>query len=523
LSVTNETLFSYIGLMFHQYKEVILLVYGHEQLDAHQTLLYGLSKEFVEGFQIRYRKIELPLAMNRMYQLLIKPYIEQNINNPTLIQDVRKRTGLITVKDVKEALARPPKPITNFYRSDKHRTILLPGRFFSFANHRLRRNRVVFLLYKQEDRTAVEGVKMPPNFKVIDYNKLLKRQPLHQKYHLSIRRAIHKLLINHKNHPVFSRPDFPQWMYEYAIKSAKAIDCLEKLVTTHRIGVIIDQTEIIDPPNTLSLIACKYNIPFVNLPLNMVTDKSLLPTRATHYGVWGNHYRDWHLRRGIPSSKIRMIGNLKFEYELKKTKRNTLQFRERHGLTDTRFIVVYTTQPYTEYVNEQLMRWVASAARRLENEITILIKPHPSTNEQDLALFYKYTSNNLIVLPKQSPLYEILQTVDCVMTLSSGSAVEGAIFNKGIIALKPKIPYYFDRHNNGFDTFLVQANAGLIAEKTSDLINHLESLVNNESARANLKAKSKTFLKNTLHTTTTPSLLAYRLIQSLLNGKGRVR
>ncbi|WP_183040914.1 hypothetical protein [Salipaludibacillus neizhouensis] len=46
-------------------------------------------------------------------------------------------------------------------------------------------------------------------------------------------------------------------------------------------------------------------------------------------------------------------------------------------------------------------------------------------------------------------LFDLLKKSDYCMTISSTTAVEAAMFKKGIIVLQPKIPYEFIINYNG--------------------------------------------------------------------------
>ncbi|WP_028609949.1 CDP-glycerol glycerophosphotransferase family protein [Paenibacillus harenae] len=491
-------------------------MYGEEKLNAHNTLRYGLTKEFFEQFKsLRYKGIEIPLTLIRSFHVYIKDYVIAQKSNTALAARYRAKHKLVTMRNVQTALVRKPKIERNLAKISHRTTTMMPAKLVDFALDKMKSQPVVLVVADKKDLEALKGKRLPRSFKKFDYHQAMRSQRVAAKTNQNVKRIIYQLVRKNTAHPIFGTSAFSKWLYTQSIKSIKIINTLEHFIRKNPVGVMIDHVEIVNPGTTLALLANKFNLPYVNIPQLLIADRSLIPTRASYHFVWGKNYKEWLQRRGIHSSKIKMTGNLRFQYEKQSASQPKAAFLDRHRIPSSHKILVYTSQPFDGSVNAEIMRWIDGAAKP-DLPVTILIKPHP----YDTFDYSGYTaSKNVKLLSKDEDLYAALRAADAVMTISSNTAIEGAQLNKGIIVLQPQMPYNYDHHNNDFNEHLAQASAGLVAKNERQLSSYISRYVRSEKLRSLLVARAKQFLSKTLQLTKKPSDMTYRVIRNLIAQK----
>ena len=269
---------------------------------------------------------------------------------------------------------------------------------------------------------------------------------------------------------------------------------LERFIVNHRPAVIVDHVEIVNPGTALAMLAHKYRIPFVQIPMHLVADRSVIPSRASHYCLWGKDYRDWYSDRGIDPAKISLTGNNRFAYTSYEPRHNKKSAFDKMNTGADQFVAVYTVQPFHQSVLNQVMKWMYDAVCSIPN-LTVWVKPHPSAQT---VIQPEVAHSRIKVVPSDLSLADCLHHADALLTISSNTAIEAAFCEKPIIVLQPDIPYHFDHHNNTFNSFLVQAKAGPAVYNGKQLKRCLHRLTRNSSMRDNLCKQSKRFLERTL-------------------------
>ncbi|WP_162255021.1 UDP-N-acetylglucosamine 2-epimerase [Paenibacillus sp. Soil522] len=376
----------------------------------------------------------------------------------------------------------------------------------------MKKQSVILVVSDRHDRAALKGKRLPRNFKLFDYKKAIKTQRIAPKTTRKLNRIIRKLAVKNGAHPIFGTRKFSKWLYSQSVKSIKTINALEQLIHKKPIGVLIDHVEIVNPGTTFALLANKFNLPFINFPQLLIADRSLMPTRASYHFVWGENYKEWLVRRGIHPRKIKITGNLRFQYAKQEVPSTKEKFLASSNIPADHTIVLYTTQPFEASVSNEIMRWISNASNN-SLPVTFLIKPHPS----DTIDYTKYTiSPQVKLLSKDAGLYDALHSADIVMTISSNTAIEAAMLNKAIIVLQPPIPYNYEHHNNDFNQHLVNASAGLVARNSKHLSSYVSKFIRSEALRSLLVKQAKQFLSNTLQTSISPADEAYKVIRSLI-------
>lgn len=489
-------------------------MYGESRLNAHHTLRYGYTIEFLRRFRwLTYGGIEVPAMFIRPFHVFIRPIVDSLINDQDEVSKLQKRLGIYTMADVQKALMRVPRTIRNLSVYAHRRALLLPGRLAAFAAERLGDHRVILLDYASEDqRVLAQFDRLPRHFTIFDFKAEVARVHVSSASKKKYKQLVAKLTQNTECHPVFSHPNFEPWLYRHAMLAVRYVDVLERLVRQQPIGLMLDTAEIINPAATLVLLARKYGLPFIIAPHVLITDRTFIPARATHYFAWGQYYREWMVERGIPSAKISVVGNVRMDQLHQKPACTQGKWRQERGIPENIPLVAVATQPFPEQVQTQVVHWLKRVAD-VELPFFFLLKRHPY-DRHDYSCLARHP--RIRILDTQDRPLELLAYCDLLATISSNMGIEAALFQKAVLVLQPDIPYMYEFHNNAFNAHLASAQAGPVIRNPEQWVQVLKRYAGDETYRARLVEQSQRFLKRTLNTNRPASDLVAEMIGRLL-------
>ncbi len=493
-------------------------LYGSVLLKPHHVLCYGWTKEFFEAFSsLKYSGIELPLTLLRHYHKYIAPLVDRNLSNQPLISQLQKKHGLYSFRDVQKALERRPTVRLDLSRDSKRNMLAVHTRqaqFLPFVLDRFPNADVLVILWSSREEVFLPDRELPRSYRVFKVLDEVSKAHPDPRAILTVMTKADLLLQKHTKHMVFGQPVFKVWLRKLLLVSIKMVHVMTRMFLENPIKVILSNGEIANPGLTLSLLAAQYNLPFVNALTSLITDRNLIPTRAAYYCVWGEYYRAWLEKRGIEASKIILTGNLRFEYDRHPSSFSRQSIQSLLNYPENNLVFMYTTQPFSDKVKRAVTQWINQAVT--DHPVTVLIKPHPY-DKFDYGPFTK--TGRIVIVPESLKLYDLLPNIDFIMTISSDTAIEAALLQKGIIVLQPELPYHFDLNNNDFHSFLTRCQAGFVASSPKSLRNILADLCRSEEMRNNLHAMGQKFLNNTIRngTLSTPSKDMYQFIKTILN------
>lgn len=476
-------------------------MYGNEVLDNNQIIKYGLTQEFFLVFRyLTYRDIELPLTMILRYHAHIQPYINNNLSKVSLIKSLQKKYKMRTIADVQKSLARHPKVRANLAKIKRRKALLIHASLAKFAIDKYKDSTVIILVQNSKDRRSLKGLKIPQSFKIININKEVAKVKLHPETIKKTISLINFLVSKNSNHKIFGNRFFKKWLIKNSLRSMKIISALDNIIKEYPIGIIMDIVEYSNRGTILALIAKKYNLPFINIPQDLITDVSLIPTRASYYFVWGKNYKDWLVKRGINAKRIKVLGNLRFEYQDSKPSISKTELSKALKIPTSNYIVAFTTQSFPQKVNLEIINWIKYTTAKLAEKgsipVTFVIKSHPSDRLKYNQFLEK---NRLVILPPKLKLYDLLNNADFIMTISSTTAIEATQLKKGIIVLQPNIPYLKFRNTNNFNAHLVKASAGTTVYNQEQLYQCIDKIIKDEDFREKILTQGQKFLRNSLY------------------------
>jgi hypothetical protein len=456
--------------------------------------------------------VELPLTMLAGYFRIIAETVNQNLRNSSYINS--KDYPFKSMEDVQKILNRTT-PLEEISDHSNRKTILLSARLFSLAIKEFKNDQVILLVANIVDEKQIANKKIPPNFKIYKLNAELKRINISNEEIKTLQQTTKDLINEYKTHEIFGSNKFFVWLQKQLISSIKLIKCLNLLLENNPIKVILYQTEYTAHGKTLALLGQKYGLPFINVQYEgLMTDVSIIPTHASYCCVWGEDCKKWLESKGVDSRKIKIVGSLRFEENMPFI--NSLEeneFRSLLNIPENNYIVTFTAQTFSIEINKEILDWINSAIQSLP--VTVILKEHPGHKN----LLAGLVGSNIIVLPETITLYNLLNNTDFLMTISSTTAVEAAMFNKGILVLQPKEiteGYHYNRNYNGAHKQLANASAGYVIHNKEELYNTLKNLVESNNYRENLISLGREFLGNTIQTQILPSKLIGELVRSLI-------
>lgn len=490
-------------------------MYGNRDLSLQHILLYGLSKEFLEYFSsLNYLGIELPLPLLRNFHLFIWPMVESIRDENGSARRLKDKYSLCNFNDVQKVLERKPPVMKDMSRESDRKTLAAQVHFLPFLLECFPHSNVLLILNSGSEEIYLRDRDLPPTYRICKAAEEGRAAHLNPSVVSNLLKECDSLLADHIGHPVFGQPKFRLWLRKHIPVSMKYIHVITRWVVEEPINLILSHTEMVNPGTTLSLVASQYNLPFVNAPLHIITDRNIIPTRASHFCAWGKNYRDWLIKRGIQPSRVSCTGNLRFEYEQKMIHADKNNLLTKFKIPQNHYIVIYTTQPLQDEVKLTLFKWILEAAAGLP--LTVLLKRHSRD-----ALNYKIMkeTDNVVVVSESTKLYDLLPLVDFLTTVSSTTAIEAALLNKGIIVLQPDIPSFFTGNSTNYHAHLARANAGFQASSSKELQKFFSILCQSENARLRLQRKTERFLNNTIHkgASSTPSEDIRQLLQTIQN------
>ncbi|WP_181348845.1 hypothetical protein [Thalassobacillus sp. CUG 92003] len=446
------------------------------------------------------------------FQSIISPVVEKRMTKPT--KSLISQYKIHSTKDPMKYFT-PPRVAKNLLNDTERNAIMMPAAFLTFALKKYPNHPVILTISNKMDEDSLKNRHLPKNYKTIQLQNITNNTKISAQSRKKYKSAVKKVLNKHRKHEIFGSTSFRKRIFGIMLVSMKIIKVLEELILKHNIKVILGLDLVGFPGKALSILCQKYNLPFIWVQYWLLTDASILPAFATHYCVWGDNYKRWMENKGIDSGRIRTVGSLRFENENRKPRLTRDNFNNRLNIPKENIIITFATQNFSQPISEKviadIMPWFESVAENLP--ITILIKTRP----KDRAYYLSYVQSNKIILsPPSLDLYEILHHSDFLMTISSTTAIEATLFNKGIIVLQPKIDYHYRKNYNGYHRHLANARAGAIVRNKKVFYRTMKKIVKYNRYRAKLIEHGQTLLNQSLDLSAPPSDQISQLVNTYL-------
>ncbi|MCP1306856.1 hypothetical protein [Paenibacillus tyrfis] len=490
-------------------------MYSEIHINDHMLLRYGYTDDLFTAFQsLVYEGIELPLLMLGAYYYHIRETVDTQLQQPDIVTQQRMNRQVQYMHEYYDRLQHMPETVSDYSLDPGRDAIAFCGQFLDAALKVFPDRKALVLISNGHDQTAVQGKTLPPGFTPFYFQKAYVEEIRQFKFCQPVWLQVHDLVSKHKDHPVFGSEKFGNWLYAQARDAICLINVGERIIREHPVGLFLDHSELIYPGNVLSLLALKYKLPFIQVQSRLLSDVNIIPSRASRYAVYGPHTRNWMTKIGISPDKITTVGSLRFEDisggDLK-TKQDLLNDL---GITDARWIVAFTSSPYSVETNEQIMRWFSQAGQELP--VLVVIKIHPD----DRYPYHEHPDPHIRLMPDGYSLQDLLHASDCAATVVSETALVAAMLEKPLLVLQPSISYHYILHNNSYPKHLAKAHAGAVIHSADDLRQCLTGLMHDDKTRKRLAIQAKRFLRQSLTIKQPkPSQRLYRLVREWMGTK----
>ncbi|MED3833346.1 hypothetical protein [Peribacillus frigoritolerans] len=483
-------------------------MYGENEVNEYHLLKYSLLYDFFQYFSsIKIYGIPIAQCLAGKFLVYIQPFVDQNHLNHNLISALRKERIFQTMGDINKELISFDKisPVT--IQKNK-KSILLSEGYYDFSVDQLREYEVTLYGVRHKECHSL----LPKQFKKYVFRDELikmKNEMINQEKEM-LKRQVDDTLKSNPLPGYFSTPLFKQWFIKESMNVIKWVYILEQLILKSKPSVIIVTEEASIFGAILGLLSQKYQIPLINMPIVLIGDRSIIPSRADYYFVWGRNQKNWFIKRKTEPDKITETGNVKFYYEMNYSNSSKEYFRNKLNIPSNHHIIGFTSQPFSN-TNDRLEEWIESIPNNLP--ITILVKKHRSDLYEYPLLIKK---KNVKILSNDYPLYEFLSHIDYLMTISSTTAIEAILLNKPLLILQPNIPYHYHFSSNQINAHLAKAQAGEVIKNAIDLVQAIKKITINPNYVDHLKNKGNKFLSETLITIDQAPILAKNKIEEII-------
>ncbi|MBM7703012.1 hypothetical protein [Metabacillus iocasae] len=484
-------------------------MFGQLEANDNVVLRYSLLYDFFTHFSA-VTLYGLPIAQCLAPHFLfhIQSFGDQNRLNQSFINNLRKKYSFFTMGNITEKLVSlesiTPVP---FKRNKK--SILLSDDYESFADEHLKEYDVTLYKgkYKMNDRVKngrFTYCHLQDEVNKIRNNAEVKKQEVH------IEAQLNRQLTTCSNHYYFKKRAFQIWLLATYKKIIRWVSVLESLIQKVKPGAIVVSSEASVYGTILCLLAKKYGIPLLNIPLVAIGDRSLIPARADYYFVWGKKQKEWLLQRHVKESAIIETGNIYFYYKKTKPTRTKQAFYREQNIPSHHLIMTFTTQPLLN-ANKRIEQWLKTVPIHLP--VTIIIKKHRS--DQHTYSLIK-NQNNVRILPNDYPLYTVLHYSHCVMTIASTTGFEAALLEKPLLILQPQISYPYMLNDNESAAFFAKARAGEVITNEASLVSTIKKINKSNVFMEELTERGRKFVENTILTVDEAPLLVKKHIEEIL-------
>ncbi|MGD6793070.1 hypothetical protein [Metabacillus indicus] len=489
-------------------------MFGELEVNDYHMIKYSMLYEFFDYFS-SISLLGLPLAqcLSRLYLLPhLQPFVDENVKNHKLIEAFRKQHDFKSMGEINQKLLSFEK-IAPVKLAKNKTSILLADDYFLFAADQLSEYDIT--LYGVHETEFPKPA--PKKFqRCIFRNELLNisKQTV-ARHQTALKKQVDAKLKQRPNHFYFSTPAFQKWIGNACITIIKWTVILDQLILKAKPAVIINPSEASIFGTILGLLSKKYQIPFVNMPLTTIGDLNFIPSRADYYFAWGKDQKEWFIKRLVPEEHVFDTGNVKFFYDRKDMAGSKETFMNDRKIPNQFLLVGYTTQPYLN-TNEQVEQWISSAAN--QTAMKIIVKKHRN-DKYDYPLLKK--QKNVLILEEGYPLYEFLHHIDILMTIASTTAFEGALLDKPLLILQPKMPYHYVLNHNRNVAYFSEKLAGETIKNGMDFLSALNKINTDPGYLLDLKKRAGAFKQNTLvDPKTTPAAVKKKLAEIMHKHNG---
>ena len=200
--------------------------------------------------------------------------------------------------------------------------------------------------------------------------------------------------------------------------------------------------DIADPRTRIYLLQCKaLGIPSLALQFGMIGPASIewrfFP--ANLVAVWGEDSKETLISHGISSSQIAITGSPRNDALFNFPTSEIAAIKKKRGIPDGCPIVLlastFRLKSYDKYSDPEILRAMKRAifdSADQFNNVYLVVKPHPSEDENETKSFAS-TNPNIIFVSRAEDIRELIMICDCFISFGSTATVDALLSNKLVI------------------------------------------------------------------------------------------
>ena len=213
------------------------------------------------------------------------------------------------------------------------------------------------------------------------------------------------------------------------------------ILKQHRPSLVISG-DVADPRTRVFILQCKnLGVPCLEVQFGLIGPEGIEWQFfvADVVAVWGEDAKATMISHGIPENKIIITGTPRNDCLTKATEGEIKSARQKLGIPEGNTIILlasaYQLKSYDKYSNPNLLSAMKKAvfeAVNNSNNISLIVKPHPSEDENETKSFAN-SKKNIIFVSRDDDIRELTKICDCFISFGSTATVDALILGKFVI------------------------------------------------------------------------------------------
>ncbi|MFG6150277.1 hypothetical protein [Halobacillus sp. B23F22_1] len=255
-----------------------------------------------------------------------------------------------------------------------------------------------------------------------------------------------KCLNKAKFHPIYRDEKFRKRLINLIPKIMRQISAAVNFFEVTPVSCLVLGTTNSSDTRVLALAAALRGIPTICLQHGVpMLEFGYLPKVATYLGVYGKYDIEWYAKKGIPLTKLKVIGHPRFD-ELSNNKlMDKKAFHSHFKLDPERKTVLMVIHHEETEIPHAII-----AQLRKQDKVNIIVKPRngKQSASEKTALLQKAFPD--VRFAEETDLYDILHNVDSVVSYESTIVLEALLADKPVFiwrlkSLVPSSTNYYGR------------------------------------------------------------------------------
>jgi len=238
------------------------------------------------------------------------------------------------------------------------------------------------------------------------------------------------------------------WFY-YSVQFPRLVKNIEtgrRILTIENPAVVVFLADGPVPSRTFATVAGKFRVPTILLMHGIHPPTKIYIPTCKYVAVWGPKFKDYNISNGLNKEQVTVTGAPNYDALTKLESKEDL--RMELGLPESKTIVTFATQPFSEQMRREWTYAVLRSMKQL-NEVLLVIKPHPREDPKFYSKFLRECdagiSPDKIKLMQEVNTSKLIKASDLLITVNSTVALESNVIGTPVLTLnfmEEKDPFY---------------------------------------------------------------------------------